>query len=330
MEKSEIEIVEYIKNRFPLPEKFGFGIGDDAAIVKLRGSATLTTDLMIEGVHFDLSYTSLYHLGFKIVSVNVSDIYAMGGDFKGFLLSLGIPETVNERDLNELFDGIKDGLHYYGGYLLGGDLSKSEKLILSGFALGECENPVMRKGAQPGDFIFITSSTGLSSAGFYLLNKLNEEEKAAVKNGRDFHNFTLLNEKIGIPINDLLERHLMPKARKPYEFSKFAKAMMDISDGLLIDLFRLCEESNVGAEIYLEKLPFHPAVVKTAEYLNMEPEKLILSGGEDYELLVVSSNQNLPELGLIPIGKIIHQKGLFIIDPSKGKIPVKPEGWQHF
>lgn len=330
MKKNEIEIVRYIRNRFAIPEIFGFGIGDDAAILKMKNPALLTTDIMIEGVHFDLSYTSFYHLGFKIVSVNVSDVYAMGGDFKGFLLSLGIPEATTDDELQELFDGVQDSLNHYNGYLLGGDISKSERIVISGFAIGECENPVLRKGAEPGDMIFITSYTGLSSAGFYLLKSLSEKEKKDVKTIRKFENFTILNEKFGLPINEVLERHLMPEARKPDNFRKFAKAMIDISDGLLIDLFRLCEESEVGAEIYLDKLPFHFELIKTAEYLNIDPLKLILSGGEDYELLVVSSNENLIEFGLIPIGRITQQKDIFIIDPVKGKILAKPEGWQHF
>lgn len=330
MKKNEIEIVRYIRNRFAIPEIFGFGIGDDAAILKMKNPALLTTDIMIEGVHFDLSYTSFYHLGFKIVSVNVSDVYAMGGDLKGFLLSLGIPEATTDDELQELFDGVQDSLNHYNGYLLGGDISKSERIVISGFAIGECENPVLRKGAEPGDMIFITSYTGLSAAGFYLLKSFTEKEKKDVKAIRNFENCKILNDKFNITINELLERHLLPKARRADNFREFAKAMIDISDGLLIDLFRLCEESEVGAEIYLDKLPFHFELIKTAEYLNIDPLKLILSGGEDYELLVVSSNENLIEFGLIPIGRITQQKDIFIIDPVKGKILAKPEGWQHF
>jgi len=399
MKKDELELVKEIRRRFSLPENIGIGIGDDSAVLNFKKPALLTTDLMIENVHFDLSYTSFYHLGFKIVSVNVSDIYAMGGDFKAFLFSAGFPETLSEKDFKELFDGIDDALKHYGGFLAGGDLSKSEKIVLSGVAIGETEKPILRKGAKPNDLIYITSYLGLSSAGFYFLRNLSEESKKIVKS---IKNFDLLDDfseyflsfipyKKGDPsatpqgdrkrdhsepflvhsepflshsepfighselfighserseeshlkelnatkiqlneIKDILKRHLMPLARNPEKFRHIAKAMMDISDGLLIDLHRLCEENNVGAEIYIDKIPKHPAVIKVAENLSIDPMKLLLSGGEDYELLVISDRQDAEKFGLIPVGKIIKEKGLYLIDPSKGKIILKPEGWQHF
>jgi thiamine-monophosphate kinase len=392
MKKDELALVKEIRERFSLPENIGIGIGDDSAVLNFKEPALLTTDLMIENVHFDLSYTSFYHLGFKIVSVNVSDIYAMGGDFKAFLFSAGFPETLSEKDFKELFDGIDDALKHYGGFLAGGDLSKSEKIVLSGFAIGEAEKPILRKGAEPDDLIFITSYLGLSSAGFYFLRNLSEESKKIVKS---IKNFDLLDDfsesflsfipyKKGDPsampqgdrkrghsepflvhsepflsnsepfighsegseeshlkelnatkiqlkeIKEILKRHLMPLARNPEKFRHIAKAMMDISDGLLIDLHRLCEENNVGAEIYIDKIPKHPAVIKVAENLSIDPMKLLLSGGEDYELLVISDRQDAEKFGLIPVGKIIKEKGLYLIDPSKGKITLKPEGWQHF
>jgi thiamine monophosphate kinase len=393
MKKDELALVKEIRERFSFPENIGIGIGDDSAVLNFKEPALLTTDLMIENVHFDLSYTSFYHLGFKIVSVNVSDIYAMGGDFKAFLFSAGFPETLSENDFKELFDGIDDALKHYGGFLAGGDLSKSEKIVLSGFAIGEAEKPVLRKGAEPDDLIFITSYLGLSSAGFYFLRNLSEESKKIVKSIKNFdllddfseyflsfipykkgdpsampqgdrkrghsepflvHSESFLSHserseeshlkithKGGDPsampqgdrlkeIKEILKRHLMPLARNPEKFRHIAKAMMDISDGLLIDLHRLCEENNVGAEIYIDKIPKHPAVIKVAENLSIDPMKLLLSGGEDYELLVISGRQDAEKFGLIPVGKIIKEKGLYLIDPSKGKITLKPEGWQHF
>ncbi|MCX8034378.1 MAG: thiamine-phosphate kinase, partial [Thermodesulfovibrio sp.] len=319
MKQSEIEIVREIRSRFPFPENLGIGIGDDAALLRLKKPAVLTTDLMIEEVHFDLKYTSFYHLGFKIVSVNVSDIYAMGGDFRGFLFSVGLPQSISDEELKELFDGINEALNYYDGYLLGGDLSKSEKVVLSGFAIGETDKPILRKGAEPDDIVFITSYTGLSSAGLNFLKNLSHDERKSIKTVKNLENFKLYNEIFRVNINELLERHLMPKARKPDKFRNLAKAMMDISDGLLIDLHRLCEENEVGAEIYLQKIPIHPAVLKIAEYLNIDPMRLILSGGEDYELLVISNQDDITALGLIPIGKIVKGRGIYLIDPLKGK-----------
>lgn len=332
MKKDEINLVKEIRDRFSLPENIGIGIGDDAAVLDIKRSAIFTTDLMIEDVHFDLSYTSFYHLGFKIVSINVSDIYAMGGDFRAFLFSVGVPETIIDEDFKELFDGIEDALEYYQGFLIGGDLSRSKKLILSGFAIGEAEKPVLRKGAQAGDLIFITSHLGLSSAGLNFLKSLPDNEKRLIKSIKDFKKFKEYPESLlkFTEINEILDRHLMPIARKPDRFKHIAKAMIDISDGLLIDLYRVCEENNVGAEIYVEKVPIHPAVMKASEYLNIDLFKLIFSGGEDYELLIISDRQNVEELGLIPIGRIVEEKGLYLIDKQKGKIPVKPEGWQHF
>ncbi|WP_353684949.1 thiamine-phosphate kinase [Thermodesulfovibrio sp. 3907-1M] len=325
MKKDELTLVRQIRDRFSFSE--GVGIGDDAAVLNFKQPVLLTTDLMIEDVHFDLSYTSFYHLGFKIVSVNVSDIYAMGGDFKAFLFSAGIPETVSEEDFKELFDGIENALKHYRGFLIGGDLSKSEKVVLSGFAVGEASEPVLRKGAEPGDLILITSFLGLSSAGLNLLKSLPDDKRKVIKSIKDFKKYPPIIEIDGI--NELLQRHLMPVARNPERFKHIAKAMMDISDGLLIDLHRLCEENNVGAEIYLEDIPKHPAVIEVAEYLNIDAMKFILSGGEDYELLVISE-RNAQEFGLTAVGRIVEEKGIYLVHPDKGKIPVKPEGWQHF
>lgn len=331
MKKDELTIIREIRERFLFPEDSGVGIGDDAAVLKLKKPVLLTTDLMIEGVHFDLSYTSFYHLGFKIVSVNVSDIYAMGGDFKGFMFSVGVPETISEEDFNDLFDGLEAALKYYESFLIGGDISKSEKVVLSGVAIGQAEIPVLRKGAQPGDWIFITSFTGLSSAGLNLLKRLSDDEKKFIKSIKDFKNFKKYPGKLSEieGINEILQRHFMPHARKSDKFRHWANAMIDISDGLLIDLHRVCEESQVGAEIYLDKIPLHPAVLKVAEYLNIDPMKFVLSGGEDYELLV-TSDKEAEKYGLIPVGRIVKDRGIYLSDPIKGKIPAKPEGWQHF
>lgn len=330
MKKNELEIIREIRSRFFFDSNLGIGIGDDSAVLNFKKPVLLTTDMMVEGVHFDLSYSSFYHIGFKIVSVNVSDIYAMGGDFKFFMLSAGVPEYISDDDLKEIFDGITDALTYYGGFLVGGDLSRSEKVVLSGVAVGESDKPVLRKGAEPGDGIFITAPTGLSSAGFNLLKIFNAENNFVIRNLKDFKDFGVFNEKFGFAIDEILDRHLLPKARKPDKFRDFAKAMIDISDGLLIDLYRLCEESDVGAEIYLEQIPIHPGVSKTAEYLNMDPMRLILSGGEDYELLVISNIETPSEFGLIQIGKIIKERVIQIVKDSNVEVYTKPEGWQHF
>lgn len=331
MKKGELDLVKEIRKKFSFPENLGIGIGDDAAVLfKTSDSVLLTTDLMIEGVHFDLSYCSPYHVGFKVVTVNVSDIFAMGGTFRGFLLSVGFPVKFSDKDFTDFFEGVKSALDYYDGYLLGGDISKSENFVISGFAIGECEKPILRKGAEPGDLIYITSFTGLSAAGLNVLKSLNEQEREKVRACRNPGNFFLFNSKFDATINELLERHLMPKARDSSNLRSIAKAMMDISDGILIDLYRLCEENNVGAEIYMENIPIHPAVLKVAEHFNLDPMKLILSGGEDYELLVISGKKDIKNFDLILIGRITEQKGLFLIDSQKGKVPLKPEGWQHF
>ncbi len=330
MKKDEIQIIEDLKKKFLFPQSEGIGIGDDSAVVSFKNKALLTTDLMIEGVHFDLSYTSFYHLGFKIVSVNVSDIYAMGGEFKAFLLSLGMPQFTSDENLSELYEGVEDALEYYGGFLIGGDISRSEKFILSGFAVGESEKPVLRKGAESGDVIFISYPTGLSAAALNFLRTLSEVEREEIRKVRDFKEFDRYSNKFGEKFSEILERHLMPKARNPKKFKKLAKAMMDISDGLLIDLYRLCEESGVGAEIFVEKLPIYSPVQRIAKYLGMDFYDFILAGGEDYELLVIAEKEVESFIGLIPIGRIVDQKGIYLIDPSKGRIQAKPSGWQHF
>lgn len=329
MKKSEIEIVRELRSRFSLPSELGIGIGDDAAFLSLKKSLLITTDLMIEGVDFELSYFSPYHLGFKIVSVNVSDIFAMGGDFVAFLLSLGIPENFSDDELANFFEGVDDALKTYRGYLAGGDISKSDRVVLSGIAVGESDKPVLRKGAQPNDRIFITAPTGLSSAGFHFLQKLSLKKRALVRESRGSKDFLILNQEFSFDLTSPILRHLMPTARDSQRFRDKSKAMIDISDGLLIDLHRLCEESKVGAKLYLEKIPVDSSVKKIGEILGIDYLNFVLSGGEDYELLVVS-DCDLRSFGLIEIGVIVEERGLFIIDHSGKRTQVEPKGWQHF
>lgn len=313
--KDELTTVDEIRKRFFLPSALGYGVGDDSAVLNLTEKVLITTDSMIEGVHFDLSYTSFYHLGFKIVSVNVSDIYAMGGDFVGFLLSVSVPETTSDEDWNSLFQGINDALRIYGGYLIGGDISRSKQVYLTGVAIGQTEKPVLRKGAQPGDDIFVTAPLGLSACGLELLKRISRGEK--IENVKDFE--------------EALNRHLMPVARNSKEFKYIAKAMIDISDGLLLDLFRVCRENDVGAELYINSLPISETLKKAAFLLKTDPLKFVLSGGEDYELLVISDKyEEAKALGLLFVGKIIEDKAMYLVDTQNGRIPLKPEGWKHF
>ncbi|MCS7203230.1 MAG: thiamine-phosphate kinase [Thermodesulfovibrio sp.] len=311
--KDELAVINEIRQKFHLPSHLGYGIGDDSAILNLSEKILITVDSMIENIHFDLSYTSFYHLGFKIVSVNVSDIYAMGGDFIGFLLAAALPETTSDEDWNSLLKGINDALKLYGGYLIGGDISKSKYLCLTGVAVGQTDKPILRKGAEPGDFIFITAPLGVSACGLEVLKRFSADTEKIEK------------------FKEAVMKHLMPVARNSKEFKSIAKAMIDISDGLLIDLYRVCKENNLGAEIYLDKLPISDTVNKVAKSLNLDPLKLILSGGEDYELLVISDKkEDAINKGLLFIGKIVEDKAMYLVDPKRGRITTEPQGWKHF
>ena len=342
----ELFLLEEIRKSFKKKSNHVIvGIGDDAAVVTPQDKYLLfTTDMMIEGVHFDSSFITPYQLGFKVVSVNVSDIYAMGGKPFYLLLNLAMNKNTPKKFNDRLFDGIKDALRIYDTTLIGGDLSASNTgMSLSATVIGYGGKYIKRSGANRGDKIYVTGNLGDSACGLELLKKIKRpvllENPPIPPFNKGGHGGitksklrTLNTElsKLGLPwkiVEPLLRRHLMPEARNPKKFIKDATSMIDISDGLLIDLSRLCNESKVGARIYINNIPLSPELKKAASSLGISPIKLALSGGEDYELLFTAPPKK--KVKAIYIGEITESERV-IVDSSGKEKPFSAEGYQHF
>jgi thiamine-monophosphate kinase len=342
----ELSLLDQIRKSFCKKSKnIVVGIGDDAAVVKPLGKNLLvTTDMMVEGVHFDLHFTTPYQLGFKLISVNVSDIYAMGGKPFYLLLNIAANKNTNTKFIDRFFDGVKDALTLYDTILIGGDLSATNiGISLSATLIGYVKKHIKRSGANIGDKIYVTGYLGDSACGLELLKKIKRpvplENKGQRKQntpslppqGGEFKLRTLCSELLkGLSwkvVEPLLRRHLMPEARDPKRFRKDATSMIDISDGLLIDLTRLCNEGKIGARIYIENLPVSPELKQAASHLGISAIKLALSGGEDYELLFTALPNKKTKA--FCIGEITESERV-IVDNSGRERPLVPEGYQHF
>lgn len=330
----ELEIVELIRKRFSDlsfskdPSRILKGIGDDAAVISpSRYGLLYTTDMMVEGIHFDLSFITPFQLGFKLVARNVSDIFAMAGEPEFLLLNICIPMNCKtsvgegtegprswrlEGFLNSFLEGVEEALKRYNITLIGGDFSSSpHRIYLSATLTGLSDKPVLRSGAMPGDRIYVTGTIGDSACGLEIL-KRKPDLPSEIK---DF----------------LQKRHLMPEPKAVHRKVRKINAMIDISDGLSLDLWRLCRESDRGALIYEEKIPLSPEMKEAAPRLSIDPLKLSLSGGEDYEMLF-TTDELLTIEGITEIGTITNKKGLpeIKIVTRDGVIrPLKPEGYIH-
>ena len=331
----ELTLLEQIRKRFEKRSPdIVIGIGDDAALLKpFKKNILVTTDMMVEGVHFNMDFITPYQLGFKLVSVNVSDIYAMGGIPRFLLLGIAMNKNTAKETFDRFFDGVHEAMKHYGLSLVGGDISSASKgMSLSATLIGYAEKCLKRSGAKKGDRIYVTGNLGDSACGLELLKKIkrlipieiSKEQRAKSKELR----IKMLPK--GLTWNDvepLLTRHLMPKARDPRRFIRYATSMIDISDGLLIDLSRLCDESKVGARIYTKNIPVSSELKRAASCLGISPIRLALSGGEDYELIFTAPRDK--RVKAIYIGDIAESERV-IIDSSGKKKTFSAEGYQHF
>jgi thiamine-monophosphate kinase len=355
----ELPLLEEIQKKFgKYSSRILVGIGDDAALIKASSENLLvTTDMMVEGIHFNLSFATPYQLGFKLVSVNVSDIFAVGGKPKFLLLSIAMNKSTEKTVFDSFFDGVHQAMNLYGLSLVGGDISASQGGIsVSATVIGYAKKYIKRSGARIGDRIYVTGNLGDSACGLALLKKIkrpiplenSEELRAKGKVSRDVvkkqrvkskwhENFCsplyalrsmLAKDKVSwSDVEPLLRRHLMPVARNPREFVGNATSMIDISDGLLIDLSRICDESKVGARIYAENIPLSSQVRKVALCLNISPIKFALSGGEDYELLFTAPANK--KIKAKCIGEIVKSQRV-IVDNSGKEKQFSAQGYQHF
>lgn len=308
---NELELIELLRNRFsPKNQKVLKGIGDDAAVVGASHLVSLyTTDMMVEGIHFDLSFITPFQLGFKLVARNVSDIFAVGGEPEFLLLNLCLPEGTERDFVEKLLDGIEECTKRYSIDLIGGDFSRSPgHIFLSATLTGVTSRQILRSGARPGDNIYVTGTLGDAACGLEIL-------KREVR----------LEEEIKYP---LIKKHLMPEPRPLHKEVKDIHAMIDISDGLCLDLWRLCDESKAGAILFEEKLPLSRELLYVSKILNTDPLTFALSGGEDYELLF-TADKIIGVEGITEIGIIIEEKGLWITGKDGEKRPLRPEGFIH-
>ena len=306
--------------------KAPIGIGDDAAALLLSPSSTLlaTTDMLIEGVHFDLATTDLVSLGWKAAAANLSDIAAMGGEPRFCLVGLGLPKSMSVEQVQGFYRGLREMTGKHGTLLVGGDTCRSDKgLIVSITLLGEATQRriIPRSGARPGDRIFVTGTLGDAGAGLELLQKKGRGRSRKPSADRI-----------------LIDKHLRPVPRVAYGkklgASGCASAMIDVSDGLSSDLGHICDESGVGAEIRADRIPLSKAL-RAAKTLGHPALFYALSGGEDYELLFTipeNKTERLRSLRLpaTEIGRIIRKKGMALIDEGGARRTLTASGYEHF
>ena len=314
------------------------GIGDDAAALRSSPASLLlaTTDMLIEGVHFDLSYTDFYSLGWKSAAVNLSDIAAMGGVPRFCLTSLAIPSRISVEQISEFYRGFNALVRTHKTILAGGDTCSSRSgLVISVTVLGEAKKRTVlpRSGARRGDKIFVTGTLGDSAAGMEVLQVRNA-------GGNTLRNKSskTRNPK-SPPIAKLVEKHLKPVPRvewgRKIALAACASAMIDISDGLSSDLAHLCEESGVGAYLFSDDIPLSESLLKSSGQLSKPPLHYALSGGEDYELLftVPPARMKTLESLHIPvteIGIITTGNKIYLVDKAGGKTSLRPTGYNHF
>lgn len=309
------------------------GIGDDAAVLDHKNKKTLvSTDLLLEGIHFDLAYTPLKHLGYKSIIVNLSDIYAMNGEATQVTVSIGISNRFSLEALEELYSGMLFACQKYNVDLVGGDTSTSQKgLVISVTSIGTVNEKEItyRNTAKEGDLVCVSGDLGAAYMGLQIL----EREKAVY-----LENPAIQPELEG---NDyIIERMLKPEARKDVvELLKKLKvqptSMIDISDGLSSELIHLCTQSATGCNLYEEKIPIDPATYSAAREFNLDPSVCALSGGEDYELLFTISQTDYDKIKGQPdisvIGHITESSaGMNLVSKSGNVHLLKAQGWNAF
>ncbi|MBP3299745.1 MAG: thiamine-phosphate kinase [Muribaculaceae bacterium] len=332
----EFGLIERLTKDFPLRNPSSkVGVGDDAAILDYGGKEILvTTDLLLEGVHFDLRYVPLKHLGYKAAIVNFSDVYAMMGQPRQITVSLGVSSRFTLEHIEELYSGIRLACEIYGVDLVGGDTSASASgLVISITCLGEAEkeSAVRRSTAKPTDIICVSGDLGAAYMGLQLLER--ENQVAAASGQKEFTPDFAGKEYI-------LERQLKPEARK--DIVELLRAngirptsMIDVSDGLSSELLHICKDSHVGCRVYEDKIPIDYQTAIMAEEFDMNLVTCALNGGEDYELLFtvpLTEHDNVSKLeGVRVIGYITKpEQGCALVTRDGQEMPLRAQGWNAF
>ena len=334
-ELGEFGLIDQLTQDFPLRQPSSLkGVGDDAAVIDHEGYRTLVSvDLLVEGVHFDMTYTPLRHLGYKSAVVNFSDIYAMNGTPTQIVVGLGISNRYSVEALDELYAGIRLACEEYNVDLVGGDTTSSKTgLVISITVIGKAkeEDIVYRSGAKPNDLLCVSGDLGGAYMGLLIL----EREKAEF-----LANPNMQPQLAGYDY--VLERQLKPEARKDIvarlkELGIKPTSMIDISDGLASEILHLCKESGVGCQLYENKIPLDPTTSKLARDFQVVPGIAAMNGGEDYELLFTIAQKDYEKIQQMSedvsvIGYMTADKGIAeLITPDNHVIPLKAQGWNHF
>ena len=306
------------------------GIGDDAAVLDFKDKkVVVSTDLLIEGVHFDLAYMPLKHLGYKAVVVNVSDICAMNAKATQITVSVAVSNRFPLEALEELFTGITLAANEYKVDVIGGDTTSSQKgLIISITAIGEAdENEIVyRNGAKTNDLLVVTGDLGAAYMGLQVLEREKQVFQVNPNSQPDLDAYTYL-----------IERQLKPEARKDVRTLLHAleikpTSMIDISDGLSSEIIHICKQSGVGCNLYEDKLPIDPQFIATCEEFDIDSTTVAINGGEDYELLFTVDMGDFDKIKGNPnftiIGHMVQEsEGIHLITRADTKIPLKARGW---
>ena len=327
----EFGLIDHLTKNFKIQNSSTIkSIGDDAAVLDFKNSKTLvSTDLLVENVHFDLNYVPLKHLGYKAIMVNLSDIYAMNAVATQVTVSIAVSNRFPLEALEELYSGIEIAAKIYNIDVVGGDTTSSNKgLIISITAIGHSNDDkiVYRNGAQPNDLVVVSGDIGGAYMGLQILERENEVFKVNPNNQPDLD-----------PYAYIVERQLKPEARKDIvklleDLDVKPSSMIDISDGLSSEAIHLCKQSNVGIEIYENKIPLDPQVISTCEEFKIDSTTVALNGGEDYELLMTISQEDYPKIKANPnltvIGYITEaNRGMNLITRDNSAIPLIAKGW---
>ncbi len=309
------------------------GIGDDAAVVAISDSESMliSTDMLVEGVHFNLMYMPLKHLGFKAVATNVSDICAMNAKCEQITVSIAVSNRFPMEALEELYAGIHAACEAYNVDLIGGDTSSSMSgLMISVTAVGRANNEeiVYRSGAKENDLLIVTGDLGAAYMGLQVLEREKEVFKANpnIQPDLDGHDY-------------IIGRQLKPEARQDVigylkELEVVPTSMIDVSDGLASEILHLCKNSNVGCHLYDEKVPIDTKTSMTAIDFNLDPATCALNGGEDYELLFTVSQDDFDKVKGNPHMTIIGhmtsaESGTYLVDKNGSIIELRAQGWDH-
>ena len=327
----EFGLIEHLTKHFEINQASTLkGIGDDAAVLDFKDKkVVVSTDIMVEGVHFDLAYMPLKHLGYKAVVTNVSDICAMNAKATQITVSIAVSNRFPLEALEELYEGITLASNEYKVDVIGGDTTSSQKgLIISITVLGEAdaEEIVYRNGAKPTNLLVVTGDIGAAYMGLQVLEREKQVFKVNPNSQPDLELYTYL-----------IERQLKPEARKDVRTLLHAleikpTAMIDISDGLSSEIIHLCKQSNVGCNLYEDKLPLDPQFMNVCEEFDIDSTTVAINGGEDYELLFTIPIEDFDKIKGNPNFTIIghmteESEGIHLVTRANTKIALKARGW---